>query len=348
MNKINDTVSLCEVCYRHIPAVTFERDGAVWIEKFCPKHGRSEHLVDPDSEFYLNFSYPRTSLESYFLEVTNRCNLTCPHCYQVPDNKEKDLPIEYFIEKISSYSNDGYCISLAGAEPTLRKDLELLIKEIKNIPGKDRSIIVLTNGVRLSNYDYAKKFIDLNDTHWTIGLNHPDYQGHSVRKKQLQGIINSVNLGLNIKNISYTLEGFHQLEYCLDEIQDFSLKFCKKFRIRVSSDIGRTPAEEETLYLSQLVNEVKKISARKNWSFEVDHFSGNRSHYSVYINGVHIKLIQWPDVKTIDLEEKQTETWADFLPNKPISPLIHQALLRDASINKKIMLFDTIPKKYQR
>lgn len=348
MPKINDTVSLCEICYRHIPAVKFERNGSIWIEKFCQKHGSFEHLVEPDAEFYLNFNHPNTSLESYFLEVTNKCNLTCPHCYQIPNNKEKDLPIDYFIEKISSYIDDGYSISLAGAEPTIRKDLELLIKEIKNIPGKDRNIIVLTNAVRLSDNDYAKKFLDLDNISWTVGLNHPDYQGNNIRKKQLEGVINLVNLGFNIKNISYTLEGFHQLEYCLDEIQEFYLKFCKKFRIRVSSDIGRTPDGEKTLYLSQLVNEVKKISDIKNWSFEVDYYSGNRSHYPVYINGVYIKLIQWPDVKTIDLEEKQTETWADFLPNKPISPLIHQALLRDALINKKMMLFDTVPKKYQR
>jgi uncharacterized Fe-S cluster-containing radical SAM superfamily protein len=348
MNKINDTTSLCEVCYRHVPSTKFEKNGSIWLGKTCPKHGYSEHLIEPDAEFYLNFKYLNTPLESYFLEVTNRCNLTCPHCYQVPNNLDKDLPISYYIEKISSYNNDGYSISLAGAEPTIRKDLENLIKEINHIPGKKRDLIVLTNGVRLSNIDYANKFKNLDNLSWTVGLNHPDYQGHSVRKKQLVGISNAVNLGFEIKNISYTLEGFHQLEYCLEEIQSFYPRFCKKFRIRVSSDIGRIPKGEKTLYLSQLVNQVKEICKIKDWRFEEETQSGNRAHYPVYVNGVYIKLIQWPSVKTIDLEEKQTETWADFVPNKPISPLIHQAMLRDALINKKLMLFDTVPEKYRR
>jgi organic radical activating enzyme len=347
MNKISDTLSLCEHCYRHIPAVKFEREGSIWLGKNCSKHGYIEHLVEPDAEFYLNFVYPRWTYRTYFLEVTNRCNLTCPHCYQIPDNSSKDLPIDYFIDKIKSYPDDGFSICLAGAEPTIRKDLDELIKNINSIPGKTRQIIVLTNGVRLSNFDYAAKFAGIENLSWTFGLNHPDYQGHTVRSKQIEGLNNCIDLDLKIKNISYTLEDFDQLEYCLDEIQDFHSKYCEKFRIRVSADIGRVP-DHTVRYLSELVNRSKNIATSKNWSFIPDMDSGIRAHYPVYINGVYIKLIQWPDVRTIDLEEMQTETWADFLPNKPISPLIHQAILRDAMINNKLMIFDTIPEKYQR
>jgi hypothetical protein len=347
MNKINDTISLCEHCYRHIPAVKFENEGSIWLGKTCPKHGYSEHLVEPDSEFYLNFIYPRWEYRTYFLEATNRCNLTCPHCYQIPDNTSKDLSIEYFIDKIKSYPDDGYSICLAGAEPTVRKDLDIMIKSIQEIPGKPRSIIVLTNGVRLADREYASKFVGLKNLFWTFGLNHPDYQGHTVRSKQIQGIENCLDLGLKIKNISYTLENFDQLEYCLDEIQELYPKYCEKFRIRVGADIGRVP-DHTVRYLSQLIKETKKIVDIKNWTWEPHMQSGIRAHYPVYINGVYVKLIQWPDVRTIDLEEMQTETWADFLPNKPISPLIHQAILRDAAINNNLMLFDTIPKKYSR
>lgn len=347
MNKITDTISLCEHCYRHIPAVKFEKDGSIWLGKSCPKHDYVEHLVEPDAEFYLNYNYPRWTYKTYFLEATNRCNLTCPHCYQVPNNEDKDLPIDFFIAKIKDYPDDGFSICLAGAEPTVRKDLDVLIKEIQNIPGKTRSIIVLTNGVRLASEDYAEKFVNIENLFWTIGLNHPDYQGHTVRSKQIRGIENLVKLGLNIKNISYTLENFDQLKYCLEEIQEFYPKYCKQFRIRVGSDIGRVP-DHEVRYLSDLVKKSKSIADINGWSFEPDVQSGIRAHYPVYINGVYVKLIQWPDVKTIDLEEMQTETWADFLPGKPISPLIHQAILRDATINNGLMLYDTVPEKYRR
>lgn len=347
MNKISDTTSLCEQCYRHVPAIKFERDGEIWLGKTCPKHGYSEYLVDPDADFYLGYNYPKRTHESYFIEVTNRCNLTCPHCYQIPDNKSVDLPIDYIVKQVASWPDDGYAISLAGAEPTVRKDLPELIKAIQAVPGKPRRIIVLTNGVRLADRDYAEKFVGIENLSWTIGLNHPDYQGHKVRSKQIAGIENCVDLGFLIKNISYTLEELDQLEYCLTEIQEFYKKYCEQFRIRVGVDIGRVP-DEETVYLSQLVKAVKDVVADKGWTYKTNESVGIRAHYPVFINDIYVKLIQWPDVKTLDMEEMQTETWADLLPGKPISPLIHQVMLRDASVNNGMMLFDTVPEKYRR
>lgn len=48
------------------------------------------------------------------------------------------------------------------------------------------------------------------------------------------------------------------------------------------------------------------------------------------------------------MDEMQTETWADLLPGKPISPLIHQVMLRDASVNNGMMLYDVVPERYRR
>jgi hypothetical protein len=347
MNKINDTVSLCEYCYRHIPAVKFERDGAIWLGKTCPKHEYVERLVEPDATFYLNYKYPKKTHTAYFIEATNKCNLTCPHCYQIPDNKSIDPSIDFILTMISSWPDDGYVISLAGAEPTTRKDLDVLIKSIQALPGKQRSIIVLSNSVNMSKLEYATKFVGIENLFWTIGLNHPDYQGHTVRSKQMQGIKNCVSLGLPIKNISYTLEGLHQLEYCLDEIQEFYPNTCERFRIRVGADIGRNP-EGDQVYMSQLVSAVKDICQTKNWTYEEDTVHGIRAHFPVYVNGVNIKLIQWPDATTLDLEETQTETWADLVPGKPVSPLVHQVMLRDHFINNGNPLLDTVPEKYRR
>jgi hypothetical protein len=347
MNKITDTVSLCEHCYRHIPAVKFEKDGSIWLSKTCSTHGYSEHLVEPDAEFYINYRYPKKTHTAYFIEVTNKCNLTCPHCYQMPDNASVDPDIDYILTKIASWPDDGYVISLAGAEPTTRKDLDVLIKRIQSLPGKPRTIIVLTNAVNMSKIEYAEKFVGLENVFWTVGLNHPDYQGHKVRAKQIQGIKNCVELGLPIKNISYTLEGLFQLEDCLKEIQEFYPVTCERFRIRVGADIGRNP-EGEQIYLSQLVSAVKDICTDNSWTYEEDMAHGIRAHFPVYVNGINIKLIQWPDATTLDLEETQTETWADLVPGKPVSPLVHQVMLRDHLINNGNMLLDTVPEKYRR
>lgn len=345
MNKLEDTLSVCEQCYRHVPAVRFERNGEIWLGKTCKHHGYIEQLVEPDADFYLNYNYPRHALGSYFLDVTNRCNLACPNCYQEPDNMSKDLPIDYFLNIIESWPDDGFPVSLCGAEPTVRKDLPEFIDAVLNLPGNPRSIMILTNGVRLSDEEYVKQFSKFRNVMWTIGLNHPDYQGRTVRQKQMEGIDNCKKHGLRIKNISYTLETMDQMEYCLEEAQQFGLDICEQYRVRCGADIGRYPGGPK-IYLSQLVNEVERIAEKNNWSVDFDKHDGNRAHYPMIINGILVKIIQWPDAKTLDLREVQTEAIADILPGKPRSPLVHQVILRDGAVNKGLPLWDTIPKEY--
>jgi hypothetical protein len=338
MIKLEDTLGICEHCYRHVPAIRFLRNGSIYIGKTCPVHGYVEHLVEPDADFYTSYEYTRRALESYFLEITNHCNLACPHCYQEPDNTTADPSIDYILSLIDSWPDDGYSVALVGAEPTTRKDLPDLIRAINNMNKKHRNVMILTNGVYLSNYEYAKRFTEFDYLQWTVGLNHPEYQGHTVRRKQMEGIKNCTDLKLPIKNVSYTLETVDQLEYCLDEIQEFGDSICSQYRIRCGADIGRYPGGPK-IYMSQLVNEVKSISRAKGWSFSHNNGAGNRSHYAAIINNLPIKIIQWPDVRTIDLGEVQTEAIADILPGKPPSPLVHQVILRDAMINKKMMLY---------
>ena len=163
----------------------------------------------------------------------------------------------------------------------------------------------------------------------------------------MEGIENCLKLGMKIKNVSYTLETITQLEYCLEEIQEFGSRICQQYRIRVGTDIGRHPGEEK-IFLSELVGMVKTICDKKGWTYEYDPDFGIRVHYPLRINGILVKIIQWPDVRTIDLEEDQTESWADMLPGKPISPLVHQVILRDGLVNKNLPLYDTVPEKYQR
>lgn len=35
------TLSICSECYKRIPATIVIRDGAAWIQKECPTHGKS-------------------------------------------------------------------------------------------------------------------------------------------------------------------------------------------------------------------------------------------------------------------------------------------------------------------
>ena len=127
-------------------------------------------LVEPDADFYINYKYKRQALESYFLEITNHCNLACPHCYQEPDNKSADPSIDYLLSLIDSWPDDGYPVALVGAEPTTRKDLPDLIRAINNMNRKHRKVMILTNGVYLSNYEYAQKFEECSPSRFEIHI----------------------------------------------------------------------------------------------------------------------------------------------------------------------------------
>lgn len=337
------TLSLCNKCYKHVNAIKYEYNGSIWLEKFCPDHGKSNFLIEPDADFYLNYHYNWHSLSSYFIEITNKCNLACPHCYQMPDNQSQDDSIEKIVEKIKTWPKDGYPVALVGAEPTIRQDLHEIIQEIKKIDGPERDVMILTNGVRLSNQKYANKFENIKNLHWTFGLNHKDYLGPTIRKKQMQGIYNCLERNMHIKNISYTLLDMSQLEFCIKEIVEFGEYFCDQFRIRCGADIGRTPKDSDQIYLSQLLKATKEKCLKNDFFIEENPSIGNRAHYPVTINGLPTKIIQWPDATTLDLLEIQTEAIADILPGKPKSPLVHQVILRDRAINQGIPLKDTIP-----
>jgi hypothetical protein len=345
----SETVSLCNICYRHVPAKRVSHDGKMWLHKVCPKHGKQETILDIDAQFYINQKYERRRPSSYWLDITNRCNLDCPHCYQMPDNKSKDPSIDYLLSQVAGWPDDGLPVSLVGAEPTVRKDLPELILAIQALPGKPRTVIIVTNGVYLAKWNYVKRFKDIPRLKWTFGLNHADYNGGNIRVKQMEGLENCVQLGLDVKTLTYTLANLEQLGDVLEEMQLFASQgVCDNARVQVGVDIGRVPEDSPPeLYLSELVHAAKNLCDKKNWSWEVDEVGGNRTHYAVRINGVNHKFIKWCDVNTIDLEEVQSESWAAIVPNKPMSPLLHQVILRDQAVNNGHMLFDTIPKKYR-
>ena len=346
---MNNTISLCNICYRHVSAERFERDKMMWIGKICPKHGYQEAILDIDAEFYLTHQYQRRRPSSYWLDITNRCNLECPHCYQMPDNDSKDPGIDYLLSQVSSWPNDGLPVSLVGAEPTVRKDLADLVIAMQALPGKTRTVIIVTNGVYLAKWDYVKRFEGIPNLKWTFGLNHPDYNGGQIRERQMEGLENCVKLGLDVKTLTYTLADLSQLPDVLEEMQQFHIKnVCHNARIQVGVNIGRVPDDIiNELYLSELVEAAKEYCNKQQWSFDINNIDGNRTHYAVSINGANYKFIKWCDVNTIDLEEVQSESWASIVPGKPMSPLLHQVILRDQAVNKGLMLYDTIPEKYR-
>lgn len=347
-----DTVSLCEQCFRHIPARKFIRDDKVWLGKTCPEHGYSEYMIESDADFYKSLEFDPYGYDvpsGIMIEVTDRCNLKCPHCYHEPESASTDKALGYILQQVESWPEDAGSVILAGAEPTLRKDLPELIRNIKHIQTRlnrtHQDITILTNGVKLADKEWTETIAKAGCRAVMIGLNHHTYQGETVHQKQLQGIENCKEAGIVVYYVGYTLENTNHIPDVLEEIQKLGHS-ALQYRIRAGSDIGRNP-DEPRYFLSDHVKAIKEYVTNKGWSWEKIPGDDNLYHYMVKINGIVHRLIQWSDPKTIDMEELRCGPWADFVPGKPISNFLHQIMLRDAAVNNKMMLWDTVDARYQ-
>ena len=100
------------------------------------------------------------------ISVTDRCNLRCVYCMPEEGVKlikhEEILSYDEIIRVCRIFSGLGVSkIKLTGGEPLVRKDLSLLVKEIKNIEGIE-NVTLTTNGVLLKEQikDLAEAGID--------------------------------------------------------------------------------------------------------------------------------------------------------------------------------------------
>jgi len=345
------TISLCHICYRHCNAERVTKSDGVYLVKSCPEHGHSSHLIESNIDFYKQLSYNKegyTIPDGVLIEITDKCNLNCPHCYHKPDNRTQDKPIEQICWQVENRLHpDAGVVILAGAEPTVRKDLPELITQIRSTLRKcnrKEDIAILTNGVKFSDREWTRQIAQAGITAVMIGLNHQTYQGEKIHQKQLQGIDNCIKEGIFVYYVGYTLEHLDHMEEVLEEIQTLGNKSWQ-YRIRAGSDIGRSP-DEPKFFLSNHVQKIKEICDRKGWTWEKKPADDNLYHYMVNINGIPHRIIQWSDPKTIDMEQLQCGPWCDFVPGKPVTNFLHQIMLRDAVINEGKSLHDTVPTKY--
>lgn len=343
MLLIHKTVSLCNECYRHIPANVYESDGLIKMSKCCPEHGIMDSIVEIDKDFYYNLQHDRdiSSFNQILFEASDRCQLECPHCYHLPDNKTQDVPIDLIISQLDKFPRNSVPM-LAGAEATLRPDFIELCSSI-NTMGFD-SFSVLTNGLRFYNKDFAQECYNSGLTSLCLGLNHYSYQGEKVHSKQLEALTNMLDVGFNIGYVGYTIESYDHLTDILNEIKLIDNSKIRHYRIRCGSFIGRS-SDIERGYLSKLVQKVTEILGADNIE-KMTNVDDNPYHYMIRWGNIEIRLIQWPDVTNIDLEELATGPWCQFYDG-PITNFVHQVITRDAFINNNLPMLDTVPQRYQ-
>ena len=347
---IGPTVSLCHQCYYHIPAWRYHLDNKVYIVKHCAVHGISHHMIESDYKFYSNLEYTQDNMRynfnsSLLMEGSDRCNLECPHCYHLPDNTITDIPKEDFLARIRKLpigNGEIERIVLSGAESTLRPDFCELVKDIRAM---GLFPIVMTNGIRFGDVDFARDAVRSGLIGANIGLNHPEYNNYEVvRKKQIRAIDTMHQEQVAVGYISYTMIDLTELDYILNEIVNSSWH-PNTFRIRAGSEIGRNSSTDR-VYLSDIYKAVEQWCKDNNKKFRLaTNADDNIYHIMVFVEDKEIRVIQWCDITDIDMEELRSGPWCDFVSDG-ITNFLHQIIRRDIEKNKQLTLPDVPPKRY--
>ena len=175
------TLSLCPDCLRRVDAkIIFEND-KVYMLKNCKEHGKSKVLIADDIAYYKNIrnynkasEYPKTfNTQTHYgcpydcglcpdheqhscltvVEVTDRCNLTCPTCYASSSptyGRHRSLDeIKKMLDAVVRNEGEPDVVQISGGEPTIHPDFFEILDYAKSLP--IRHLMVNTNGIRISN-----------------------------------------------------------------------------------------------------------------------------------------------------------------------------------------------------
>jgi len=146
-----------------VPAKVVEDGGRVFIEKNCPDDGDNRALIAIDTAYYEELEKYYFSVlpdghkqRDYILRLTGRCNMNCPICLaSANEYEEQDLPMADIISFMDS--GKRMKIDLMGAEPTLREDLEEIMREARK---RGHISALHSNGIKLGDEDYTRRLVE--------------------------------------------------------------------------------------------------------------------------------------------------------------------------------------------
>lgn len=182
------TLSLCPDCLKRIDAKIVFEDEKVYMLKHCPTHGNSKVLIADDIAYYKNIrNYNKPSETPYkfntkthygcpydcglcpdheqhscltIIEITDRCNLTCPTCYAGSSpsfGRHRTFEeVKKMLDTIVENEKEPDVVQLSGGEPTLHPHFFEILDYAKSLPIKH--LMVNTNGIEIAkNFEFAQR-----------------------------------------------------------------------------------------------------------------------------------------------------------------------------------------------
>ncbi|QJB57422.1 radical SAM (seleno)protein TrsS [Pseudodesulfovibrio sp. zrk46] len=317
--------SVCPVCLRPIPASHETVGDETFIVKACPDHGEFRTVVwrgSPDFSDWSRTKIPSLPRKPFtraekgcpmdcglcdghrqhtctaVLEITQRCNLSCPVCFASSGKGTQAEPdvdkIDFLLDRVLESS--GRCnLQLSGGEPTVRADLDRLIRLAKN---KGFPFVQLnSNGLRFAHEDgFAEKmaqvgldsvFLQFDGTENDI---YQELRGQPLLDDKLRAISNLMNAGIGIVLVPTVVPGVNDSN--LGAIIQLASKFSPGVRgvhFQPVSYFGRYPDSPQDNQRITLPEIMRLLECQTHGAMRASHFTPpgcEHSHCSFHANYV--------------------------------------------------------------
>jgi len=175
------TTSVCNKCLRKVEAKIVFQNDKVFMLKWCKHHGNQKTLIATDIEYYkrirnymkpsempLKFNTPVkfgcpydcglcTDHEQHscltIVEITDRCNLTCPTCYAGSSptfGRHRTLEeVERMLDIVVENEGEPDIVQISGGEPTIHPNFFEILDIAKKKPIKH--LMLNSNGIKIAN-----------------------------------------------------------------------------------------------------------------------------------------------------------------------------------------------------
>jgi 7,8-dihydro-6-hydroxymethylpterin dimethyltransferase len=175
------TRGLCSTCLKIVDAKLILQNGSVYMVKQCLTHGAEKILISTDYAYWKQtraFLKPGQMPKQWnteikhgcpydcglcpdheqhscvtLLEITDRCNLTCPTCFAgsspTAGNHRSMEQINAMLDAIVRNEGEPDVVQISGGEPTIHPHFFEVLDAAKKRPIKH--LMLNTNGVRLAN-----------------------------------------------------------------------------------------------------------------------------------------------------------------------------------------------------
>lgn len=185
------------------------------------------------------------SIANVTVNVTNRCNLRCSHCYNAPDREELDArELTEALQGIGPVLDAGASLILLGGEPLLTPDrLEVIVQGTRGL--FDVPPMLSTNGT-LVDRAMARRLAGL-DVDLQVSLDGPDaathdpVRGEGTFDRAIRGVGQLREAGIEVTlSMVYDRDNLDRMEAYLDLAMELDAREVRFIPLRL---IGRAATE---------------------------------------------------------------------------------------------------------